>query len=455
MVSPAMALSRAAQRLTALFGRGIVVTIVLILLAALVIGAGIFAFVNSAAPTSLTLSSGPPNSTFARNAERYKKILAREGVTLKILPSEGSVQNLQRLGDPKVQVDVGFVLGGETGNVNIDELMSLGSISYQPLMVFYRGAPRNLLSDFKGLRLDIDDEGSGANVLARALLKANGFKEGDGTVYVNSAKGDLIKAFNENRIDAAFVMGDSTSTDQIRALLRTPDIHLFHFIQAEAYARRIVYLNKLSIPKGGLDFGQNLPAEDISLVGPTVELVARSSLHPALSDVLLEAAKEVHGTPGLFRKRGEFPAPIGHEFRISPDAARYYTSGKSFLYRTFPFWVASLIARTLAIVVPLALLLIPALKMAPAIYRWRIESRINRWYRVLLELEREVADTSRDPKTREELLRQLDHIEAAVHKIVVPAAFGDIFYGLRGHIGFVRDSLLAKQGAAAQERLIA
>jgi hypothetical protein len=178
-----------------------------------------------------------------------------------------------------------------------------------------------------------------------------------------------------------------------------------------------------------------------------VELVARDSLHPALSDLLLEAAREVHGGPGLFRKRGEFPAPLEHEFRLSPDASRYYASGKTFLYRTFPFWVASLIARTLAVLVPIVLLLIPGIRIAPALYRWRIESRIHRWYKVLLDLER-AAQKSSGPEHRAELLKKLDDIEANVNRIVVPASFGDLFYGLRGHVTFVRKSLLGKEAPA-------
>ena len=182
-----------------------------------------------------------------------------------------------------------------------------------------------------------------------------------------------------------------------------------------------------------------------------MELIARSSLHPALSDLLLEAAREVHGTPGLFRKRGEFPAPQEHEFRISPDASRYYASGKSFLYRNFPFWIASLIARVLAVIVPVALLLIPALKVVPTIYRWRVESRINRWYRALLELERDASKPSADVERREELLRHLDHIEHAVNKIIVPAAFGNLFYGLREHISFVREKLHSQHSVLPSE----
>jgi TRAP-type uncharacterized transport system substrate-binding protein len=408
----------------------------------------VFTFFNTAAPTTLTITSGPEGSSFSRNAEKYKKILAREGVTLKILPSEGSTQNLTRLLDPKTAVDVGFVLGGEVAKTNVDRLMSLGSINYQPLMIFYQGPTRQLLSEFKGARIDIGAEGSGTRLQALALLKANGIEHKGEASFIEVDSKDLLTALQEKTVDAVFVMGDSTASDVLRKLLRTSDVHLFDVSQADAYTRRIGYLNKLVLPRGSLDFGKNIPPEDIHLIGPTVELVARDDLHPALSDLLLEAAREVHSGPGLFRKRGEFPAPLEHDFRLSPDATRYYASGKTFLYRTFPFWVASLIARTLAVLVPIVLLLIPGIRIAPALYRWRIESRIHRWYKVLLDLERE-AQKSTGPERRAELLKKLDDIEANVNRIVVPASFGDLFYGLRGHVTFVRSSLLAEAVPAA------
>jgi TRAP-type uncharacterized transport system substrate-binding protein len=430
-------------RLDNLFGRGLVMSMGAILAIGLTVSLGVFIFFNTAAPTTLTITSGPAGSSFSRNAEKYQKILAREGVTLKILPSEGSTQNLQRLLDPKTEVDVGFVLGGEVAKTNVERLMSLGSINYQPLMIFYQGEVRQLLSEFKGSRLDIGAEGSGTRLLALALLKANGIEPKGEAGFVEVDAKDLLTALQEKTVDAAFVMSDSTASDVLRKLLRTPGVHLFDVSQADAYTRRISYLNKLVLPKGSLDFGRNIPPEDVHLIGPTVELVARDSLHPALSDLLLEAAREVHSGPGLFRKRGEFPAPLENEFRLSPDATRYYASGKTFLYRTFPFWVASLIARTLAVLIPIVLLLIPGIRIAPALYRWRIESRIHRWYKVLLDLER-AAQKSTGPEHRAKLLKQLDDIEANVNRIVVPASFGDLFYGLRGHVTFVRNSLLAE-----------
>src|ERR1700730_1712677 len=441
MTTPKIYVSRVLAKLTALFGRGMVVSVSIVLFIGLVASAAIFLFLNSAAPTSITIASGPPGSSFQHNAEKYKSILARAGVTLKILPSEGSVDNLKKLSNPKAAVDVGFVLGGEVNGTNIDNLFSLGSISYQPLMIFYRGAEKKLLSDFKGLRLDIGPDGSGTHSLALTLLKANGVEPNDGTFFVDSLTGDSARALLDNRIDAIFVTGDSACTDMMRELLHTTGIRLFSFTQADAYTRRITYLNKLQLPKGALDFGKDIPAEDTYLIGPTVELIARGKLHPALSDLLIEAAQEVHGTPGIFKTRGEFPVPQEHEFPLSPDATRYYKSGKSYLYRTFPFAIASLIARLLEVIVPVALLLIPALRTVPAIYRWQVEYRINRWYRGLLDLERQAFKHWADLEKREDLVRRLGQIENSVSKIVVPAKFGSQFYGLREHIGFVRSIL--------------
>lgn len=444
MKSIRLFIARLRNTLDALFGRGLVVAVGVILLIALLVAGGILAFVNSATPDTLTIASGPPGSSYQRNAEKYKAILAREGVTLKIIPSEGSLDNLKKLLDPKAKVDVAFVMGGEIGEADVSRLVSLGSVAYQPLMVFYRGEKRSLISEFEGKRLYIGQEGSGTRMLASALLKANGIDAGEVRLPAMASSEEAVKVFRDGGLDAIFLMGDSTAGELMRGLLRAEDVRLLGFGQAEGYTRRITYLNRLELPMGALDFGKNIPAEDMQLLAPTVQLVARDGIHPALVDVLLEAAREVHGKPGLFRKRGEFPASRESEFRMSEDATRYYSSGKGFLYRTFPFWAASLITRILAVVVPLALLLIPALKSAPAVYRWRMESRIYRWYRALFELEKEAARAALDAEKYQALLNRLNHIEQAVSKIVIPAAFGDLFYGLRSHIALVRDNLEGK-----------
>ncbi len=411
------------------------------LLAGLVVAVAFFWFFHSAPPRTLAITSGPPGSGFDQTAVKYQVFLKQKGVTLKILRSEGSEENLRRLQNPAGGVDIGFVQGGVT-NGNSNQIVSLGSLAFQPMMIFYRGAaPLQLLSELKGKRLVIGPPGSGDRSLALAILELNGISNNASAVFVDLDASAAAKALDEGAVDAIFLTGDSASGKVMRNLLRSPNIHLFDVTQADGYVRRITYLNKLVLPKGSMDFGKDIPGHDVSLIGPTVELLARSDLHPALSDLLLETAHEVHGRAGLFQRQNEFPAPLEHDFPLSADALRYYKSGKGFFYRFLPFWMASLVNRILVAFIPMVLVLVPGLRLIPAVYRWRIRMLIMRRYRSLLALEREV-QTQGAQSHPENFLSRLDQIESAVDKMKVPPSFAGDFYGLRGNIAFVRDRIL-------------
>ncbi len=396
--------------------------------------------IHPAPPKVITIATGPQNSSFWTTAEKYKAILARDGVTLKLVPSEGSLDNLRKLTDPDGEVDVGFVQGGVANGVNIDNLVSLGSVSYSPVSVFYRGDKVfSRLSELTGKSIAVGVPGSGSRVLALTLLKASGIEPGGSTRLLDMGGDEAAQQLAKGKIDAAFLMGESAAPATMGKLLRTPGIRLLDFSQAAAYTRRFSYLNELSLPAGVFDFRRNLPDRTIRLIAPTTELIARDDLHPALSDLLIEAAREVHGKASVLQKAGEFPAPLAHEYPISDDAERYYKSGKSFFYRTLPFWLASLVDRTMVIVLPIVLLLIPGVKLVPLLYGWRIRSRIYKWYGALIALERGVI--THTPEEQVQMLKQLDDIEASVNRMKMPLAFADQFYVLREHIGFVRSRL--------------
>src|ERR1035437_8366207 len=148
-----------------IFGVSRAITIAAMLFAVLVLVGAVFVFVESAPPGTITITSGAEGSIFHTNAVRYARILARYGVKLKVLTSEGSLENLNRLCDPSFRVDVGCVQGGMTDGAS-GNLVSLGSISHQPLLVFYRGAPVELLSGLTGKRLAVGPVGSGTRSLA-------------------------------------------------------------------------------------------------------------------------------------------------------------------------------------------------------------------------------------------------------------------------------------------------
>ena len=428
--------------LAEMFGFGPVVSLSVLAFFSLIVLFAVFWFFHSAPPKTIIITSGDDGTRFRRSAERYAKILARSGVTLKILKSEGSLENLKRLEDPAFKVDVGFVQAGVAKGKNTENLVSLGSMFYEPLHIFYRSEkPLDVLSQFKGKRLAIGEDGTGTQVLSLELLKRNGIEPGGPTTLLEIDDDEAAEALLEGLIDAAFMMSDSASSRLVHDLMRKPGIRLFDFSQADAYTRRIGYLNKTVLPRGSIDFGKNIPEQDINLISPTVELVARADLHPALSDLLLEAATEVHSRAGLTNKRGEFPSPRENEYRISPDAVRYYKSGKSFFYRYMPFQLASLLNRVAVVFVPMLLILIPSVRSLPKIYRWQMRLRIIRWYRALMILEKSIATGPIQADQGEEIKRRLEHIERAVNKMKIPASFADQFYDLRMNIDFVRAKL--------------
>ena len=425
------------------FGLSAKLALAVILGSSLLLALTIFWFFHSAPPTTITITSGPPGSTFETNAEQYCAILARQGVKLKILPSQGSAENLERLNDRSQRVDVGFVEVSSSVIVTNSSLMSLGSISYQPLLIFYRATnSMNYLSGLGGKRLAIGPAGSGTRSLAMTLLQLNGVGTNDTTTLLDLDAAAAADALLKGTVDAVFLMGDSASPQIMRRLLLAPGIRIYSFAQADGYTRRITYLDKLEVPMGAIDFGKNIPAQDLYLIGPTVEILARPNLHPALSDLLLQAAREANGTAKLFQRKGEFPAPLEYDYPISPDANRFYSTGKKFLYRWLPsFWLASLVNRVLVSFVPLLIVSIPLLRALPALYKWRVRMLIYRRYRALLTLEHEVVDQKMSPERRRELIARLDDVEQVVYKMKVPASFADQFYNLRGHIGFVRGKL--------------
>ncbi|HEY3856352.1 MAG TPA: TAXI family TRAP transporter solute-binding subunit [Verrucomicrobiae bacterium] len=411
-------------------------------LCVLVVVLAVFWFFHSAPPHTITITSGPPGSSFNLNATRFQTILKEKGVELKILPSKGSEENLERLQDRSMQVDIGFVQSSGRLGMDTNNVVSLGSVAFQPMLIFYRGTNQlQLLSEFKGKRLVIGAPGSGDRSLALTLLGLNGISNNAAATFVDLEAEAAAKALDEGSVDAIFLMGDSASSEVMRELLRRKDVHLFDVTQADGYVRRVTYLSKLELPKGSIDFGNDIPDHDISLVGPTVELLAKSDLHPVLSDMLLETAHQVFGKASLFRRQDEFPAPMERDFPLSDDATRFYKSGKKLLFRYMPYWLASLVTRTLWAFGPLVLVMVPAAKVLPQFLRWRIQLRIVRWYRSLLALEREVRKLEAHAHSQT-LLARLDEIEEAVNKLKMPASYADQFYNLRGHIAFVRTSIL-------------
>ena len=406
-------------------------------------------FIQPAPPDTLVLASGGEGGAYQRFAAAYREVLGRYGVTLVEKPSAGATENLRNLRDAAVEIDAGFFQSGVATPTEDDELRSIGGLYYEPLWVFYRdGLARRAVPDrllqLKGRRIAVGSSGSGTHHLALELLQANGIDAKNSTLVEKGGLA-LAEAFAAKRIDAAFVVGPIQSAT-VWTLLYTPGVRLMNLAQAEAYTRRFPYLSKLVLPQGAIDLARNIPARDVALLAPVATILLRDGTHPALIDLLMQAAGEVHGAPGVFQKPGEFPKAMAVDFPLSKESERYYKSGRPFLQRYLPFWAATLIDRMVVLLIPFFALLLPLFKIAPGLYSWRVRSRIYRRYGELKFLEAEV---EREPERhpRAEWLSKLDAIESDVNGIPTPLAYADMLYTLRSHIELVRATMLKRTAA--------
>ncbi|HKW36540.1 MAG TPA: TAXI family TRAP transporter solute-binding subunit [Burkholderiales bacterium] len=398
-----------------------------------------FQFVQPAPPKKVVMTSGAEGGAYDGYAALYRDRLKADGVELEVHRSAGSVENLKRLTDENSGVTVGLVQGGVARAGDDDSLMSLAGLYYEPLWVFYRGgAALDNVSRLRGRRIAIGPEGSGTRPLALQVLRLAGMDAGNTRLLDLDAR-RAAEALERGEIDAAMIVADS-GTPLVARLLRDGGVRLMSFAQAEALSRHLPFLSHVVLPEGGIDFAANLPRHDVHLVAPTANLVVRDDIHPALITLLLQAATEIHGGAGLLRRAGEFPSAKGVDFAMSADAERYLKSGPPFLQRHLPFWAAVFIDRMVVMIVPILAVLIPLVRFAPAIYAWRIKSRIYRWYGKLkvLEIDTEGAKTEAEVRA---LVERLDAIERSVSHLPTPLAFSEYLYNLRSHIVLVRARL--------------
>jgi TRAP transporter TAXI family solute receptor len=389
-----------------------------------------YQFVEPAPPKTIVITTGGESGAYYQFAKRYATILARNGITLEVKASAGSLQNIERLKADEAQV--AFVQGGvvppkEDPDAEDDSgLLSLGSLFYEPVWVFYR-SDKDLtrLTELRGKRIAIGQEGSGVRQLAQQLLEANEIPL-DGKL-VPVAGLNAAEELQQGRIDAAFIIA-AESAPVVQVLIRSPGIKLMSF------------LTKLTFPRGVADLVRDFPPDDIKVLAPTANLIVRDDLHPALQTLLLQAASEVHGKSGFFQDAGEFPSYKDQMLPLSPEAERYFKSGASFLQRYLPFWLAVLVDRLIVMLVPVFVLLIPLLKVAPAIYNWRVRSKVFRCYGELKFLEDDLKNHY-DAAKLDDYRNRLDALDEEASQLHVPLGFTDLTYTLREHVNLVRHIL--------------
>ena len=397
-------------------------------------------------PRTVRMTTGSEGSAYHELGKRYRAALAEVGIDLQLLPSAGDVENLARLRDPQSRVSIGLLQSGLTDEHESPGLVSLGTVFYEPLWIFYRGrAPSGMLRELKGRRISIGPEGSGTRALALKLLASDGIRI-DSTDLLPLVPADASEQLVHGQIDAA-VMLTSWDAPAVQQLLSADGVKLLSLAQADALAALYPYLNKLVLPEGAGDLVTNNPPADVALLASKASLVVRRDLHPAIQYLLLNAAVQIHSKPELFQHAGQFPAAEAIDLPLGEEAREFYKSGRPFLQRYLPFWLAVLLERLLVILIPVVGVAYPLVSILPAVYSWRIRRRIFRLYGEMRYIEDEL-EAGGDQAGPDNLATRVEQLEERVNRIRVPAPFAPMLYTLRSHITLVRERLERPHPAA-------
>ena len=405
-----------------------------------------FLFVEPPPPREITIAAGPPGGAYEAAAHRYAEVLAKSGVKLNVLDSPGSLANYDLLIE-KEDVQLAIVQGGTapTGD-STENIESLCALFREPLWVFYRNdLGVSQLGDLKGFRIAVGQEKSGCWMLAETLLSVNGVEDSvDGTDFVHETYLQATDLLIEGEVDAALLVL-SPESPLVEKLLRDENLSLLHFERNRAYVQRFPALSNALLARGVVDLESDLPERDIQLIAPVANLVATPELHDALIPLLLSAAEKTNHSNDWVGPRGAYPSLEGVEFKPNSAARYYFDHGPPFMQRYLGFWFASLIDRAKIMVVPLIVLMIPAIKLCPPVYRWRIRSRIYRWYVLLRDTDQHLREGGH--KDLIELRSKLIAMEHELEGVNVPLSYMEEFYHLRLHIDLIMRRI--------EERLVA
>jgi TRAP transporter TAXI family solute receptor len=396
-----------------------------------------YRYVGAPPPREVRIATGMADGAYLEFAQRYADLLARDGVTLRVVPTAGAVENLQML--RRGDVTLAIVQGGVATEEDRNQLQSLGSLFLEPVWVFTRdNSPADRLSALSGKRIAIGASGSGTNRLATQLLAANGVSDSDGAALIPMNSAEASNSLSNGEVDAALFVA-SPEAPVIRDLVRTPGLKLLDWQRTTAYDRLFSYLAPVTLAEGVLDLRRNIPSHDMRLVATTATLAARDDINPSLIPALLNAVTRVHERGGVLEARRQFPSVDFADLPVNEDAARYIRNGPSFLYRWLPYRTAVLIDRLKILSLPLFALLLPIIRIAPPFYQWRIRSRIYRWYAAVREIDMMILSGNvNDPDS---VRTRLQALERDVASVSVPLAYAGEQYHLRLHIHLLQERL--------------
>ncbi len=396
----------------------------------------------------LRITTGAQQGVYYAYGQRYAETLAGYGVTLEVIASAGTVENLETL--KKGGADLALVQGGFGGlPASLDaqgktSVQTLANVDIEPVWIFTKIRSLESIAQLQGPRVSMGPVGSGSRAVALKLLELARLEPKDLVLSPVTGMG-LVAALKNDSLDVAIFVSAPESA-VITAMLSTPGVVLAHLKRAAGVTEQLPYLESRLLLQGTLDPNGKQPPKDISILSTTASLVSRQDLDPAMKRLAAATAQQVHDKAGMFHKRGEFPNLKQLDFPVAPEARKTLTRGLPWLERHLSFWWAQVALRLLLIALPILLAALCLAHLVPSYLRWLLESRVNRWYGELKYIEHDLAKDSLSGLDLTKYNTRLQRIEADMSRFATPKVLMQRFYILYQHIAFVRTQLYKLRG---------
>jgi TRAP-type uncharacterized transport system substrate-binding protein len=421
----------------------------------IILSMGAIYLADPSPPKEINFASGVKGGSYEKLVLEYQKYLAQYDVKVNIIPTAGPITNLELLsGDAKAlakylpnveptdrRIDVALTQAGLASDIkNINQIIYIGSIDYEPLLfMIRRGLLQNITSNeiksFTELNVATGQIGTGTHAQLAKLMALDDAGTLDSAIEAMTDE-QAVEALLDDKIDG-MVLVDGIQSINVQKIAQSDQIEILNFTRAQAYSRRLPYLQVLTIPVGSLNLSKNIPSQDIKILSTTTALIAKADTHPAIQYLLARASTDIAGKASFFADSRQFPRFDDPNIPHSEIAREYYLKGSPYLQRFLPFWLAEIIDRLIFIILPFSALAYPILLVLPTYRKKRLTRKIWANYSLLKELEIDVTENF-DSNKINEYLRRLDDIEAGAVNVKIIGSLGGDYFKHRQHIQFVR-----------------
>ncbi|MEA2019508.1 MAG: TAXI family TRAP transporter solute-binding subunit [Campylobacterota bacterium] len=374
----------------------------------------------------ITLATGAIGSDSYAYGLSYQALLKEEGVTLKLIPTQGSLDTVGYLNTKKA--DIGFVHSGVLLNQREYNFESLATVYNEPLWIFYRndGYDMNYIIEATGKKIGISITNDGTYDLTNKLSTQNKLTKNVESSYIYDKQ--ALNQLKDKNIDI-FITLATLENQYIQELLEDPNIEVMHIKRREAYLQQFEYLTSLDLYEGSINLYKNIPSKNTKILSTTQNLVSNKNIPDELIRIFLKKVTSIHGQLSLKHIDTE----------VNEEAKIYIENGETWLETVFPYWIASNIDRLKLFIIPLIWLIIPLFKSIIPLYIFTIRSKIFKWYGRLEQLNKRLKDKNESLDIIIDDLKILKNdIES---KTKVPLSYMGEYYNLIVHIELLENKI--------------